>query len=108
MDSGGKKRLHQSTELQHVLGLRLHPDSCRGHRDSDRDHRVLFHPEGDEESSDRGKLDVMHLSQVSFYDSGVLNSLQSKPEPHLIRNKEKSTLTSCLYTLCLHVLWLLC
>lgn len=102
MDSGGKKRLHQSTELQLVLGLRLHPDSCRGHRDSDRDRRVLCHPEGDEESSDCGKLDVMHLSQVVF------NSLQSKPEPHLIRNQGKvhfNFLFIHIVTLWIHVLW---
>ncbi len=56
MDSGGKERLHQFAELRLLLGLSLHPDSCWGHCDSDRDNRMLCHSEGDEESSDCGKV----------------------------------------------------
>lgn len=56
VDYGGKERLHQSIELQLVLGLSVSPDRRRGHRDSDRDHRMLCHSQGDEESSDRGRM----------------------------------------------------
>lgn len=55
VDAGGEERLHQPVELRLLLCLGLHPDSRRGHRDSDWDHRVLCHSEGDEESVNCGK-----------------------------------------------------
>lgn len=55
VDAGGEERLHQPAELRLLLCLGLHPDSCRVHRDSDRDHRVLCHSERDQESVNCGK-----------------------------------------------------
>lgn len=55
VDSDRKKWLHQFTELQLLLCLSVHPDSCRSHSHSDGDDRMLCHTEGDEESFDCGE-----------------------------------------------------
>lgn len=66
VDSGGEERLHQFTQLQPLLCLCVYSDSCRGHCDSDRDHRLLCHPERDEESVDCGELAQSHLTLASL------------------------------------------
>lgn len=60
MDSDGEERLHQFTELQLLLGLRLYPDSRRAHCDRDGDYWLLCHSEGDEESFDCGEVFQSH------------------------------------------------
>lgn len=91
MDSGGKEWLHQLTELQLLLGLSLHPDSCRGRCDCDWDNRMLCHAEGDEESPDCGKMDQKHKrlprQRGCYYTS-----------PHLINERPRKDICSAVYT----------
>lgn len=72
VDAGGEERLHQPAQLQPVLGLRLHPDRSRGHRDRDRGGGLLRRAEGDQESSDCGESNGgfgLFLSLVTGVDS---------------------------------------
>lgn len=72
VDAGGEERLHQPAQLQPVLGLRLHPDCSRGHRDRDRGGGLLRRAEGDQESSDCGESNrgfVFFFSLVTGVDS---------------------------------------
>lgn len=55
VDSGGEERLHQPAELQFLLSLCLHPDSCRDRGDSDRGDWLRCHADGEEEPFDCGK-----------------------------------------------------